>query len=460
MKRSKFDAYTKPSMGIRKALCATAFVGLACAALPAAAEFNLLDTQGLKLTAGFTAAAYGVYSADSNFGAGTTSIIDGKTRRDQTNGEGYIKPNLTGTYDFANKDYGQLYGSVSAPFAASRGDGDPAGFTLNASDVGVDDAYIGWRGSVLDVSVGRQRFTVGNQFLIGWGNFSSTQRDGGNYWQVPYLAFPMTAIIKANLDPVHAQLFLLQGDVDFSYKEVGGLNFEYWLGKDGANGKLGAMVLKTQDAKAGSGFKGRETFDVRGLDIQVPYIPGLSFSAEYALQRGDDNAGTKYDADAWYIWPQYQFTNVAWKPTIGVRYGIWSGDKASSAGTNEGWDQIFGFFPGFGTWYQGEIAGQYLLINSNQRSLMAKVDLSPMDNVTIHGIYFNHQFDDLSTLKAAGVTSRDYLDELNLVVEWTPTPSWYVFGAFAYAMPGKGGAQYLGNNKDWSVVEGEVMYTF
>lgn len=441
-----------PSRALRLAVA----LALGGAVSGAAAEYTILESGGLKANVGFEAGLYGVYSSDVFFGAGRPDL-DGDIEDDVENVEFYIKPNLNFTFDFPT--HGQIYGKTSFVGAVAS-DRDPGGYSTDDGEIGVDDAYLGWRGDHIDVSVGRQRYIVGNQFLIGWGHFENSL-EGGNYFQAPWRAFEMTAIGRASYDPVLVELFYLKGDQSyFGSAALGGMNVEYAIGEEGAGGTLGAMLMKVTDVSAanlGGGRVGRETINFRGLDIAVPMVPGLSFSAEYALQVGDNDAGTDYDAYAWYFWPKYAFENVAWVPTIELRYGEWSGDDPNTA-DNEAFDALFFYASGWGSWFQGEVAGEYLFVNSNQKTFMAALGVSPWDTVSAKFLYYNTRFDDKGS---AGVTSSAYLDEINFIVDWLPNDSWYVGAGIAYAMPGTGGNQLVGgNDDDWLVVQGQVIYYY
>ena len=55
---------------------------------------------------------------------------------------------------------------------------------------------------------------------------------------------------------------------------------------------------------------------------------------------------------------------MAWKPKISYRYAFFQGDDPTTA-VNEAFDPLLPGFYDWGTWWQGEIAGEYFLSNSN-----------------------------------------------------------------------------------------------
>ncbi len=60
----------------------------------------------------------------------------------------------------------------------------------------------------------------------------------------------------------------------------------------------------------------------------------------------------------------YEFASVAWTPKLSYRYASFEGDDASDAHERGLRLAVPGFYD-WGTWWQGEIAGEYFLSNSN-----------------------------------------------------------------------------------------------
>jgi hypothetical protein len=89
---------------------------------------------------------------------------------------------------------GVVYGGASAIGSLTVGNGDVGGFTDGGDkQVDVEDLYAGWRSGTLlkdslgedglDLSLGRQKFHVGDGFLIWDGNFDTGGE--GAYWLSP-----------------------------------------------------------------------------------------------------------------------------------------------------------------------------------------------------------------------------------------------------------------------------------
>ena len=82
------------------------------------------------------------------------------------------------------------------------------------------------------------------------------------------------------------------------------------------------------------------------------------------------------DASAWYAELAMRLERLLpGAPSLRYRYGRFSGDDDPADTTSRGYDPFFyGPTPNrgapYGTWYQGEIVGEYLLFNTNLRAHM------------------------------------------------------------------------------------------
>ncbi|MFO1435871.1 MAG: alginate export family protein [Gammaproteobacteria bacterium] len=431
---------------------------MAAAAMPASAEYTFYENGGFKANAGLSAIAGAI---------GTSGIKPIGDR--QAYYEAFLKPNVNFTWDMPTE--GTIYGKVSGVGVYQGGDGDPSGATNgDVGDLGLEEAYLGWRGDYLDVRAGRTEFAIGDQFLIGDCHFDANGAGGradahydGSYWVAPYKACDSSFIASVN-NGGHwrADAFYIKGDLHQAYTRIGGLNVEYLLGDKGADGKFGFMAAAIPESTDFLTRQGMEILDFRANSINVPMVPGLQLHGEIAAETGsNDSAGVKYDAMAYYGEADYTFSNVTWTPTVAYRYGHWDGDDDLTDSTVGNFDSLFYYAGprGWGTWYQGEIAGEYQLFNSNQNTHMVKLAVHPLDTVTVTGLYFNHSLDEKQYF-GTPTTSRGWLDEINLVAEWTPISSLYIAGIVGYGFTGDAYEEIYGTKKDPAVYELWVQYTY
>ena len=115
-------------------------------------------------------------------------------------------------------------------------------------------------------------------------------------------------------------------------------------------------------------------FHARAYTSPFAAAPGLSFELEYAREdNGDRLSSTPSRAQV-----GYEFGDVAWKPKLSYRYAFFEGDDLATA-KNEGFDSLIPGFYDWGTWWQGEIAGEYFLVELQPDLAPARLHLTPND---------------------------------------------------------------------------------
>lgn len=304
--------------------------------------------------------------------------------------EGFIKYGLSGDADLAGA---HVYGAFNLLTSGVGGDGDAAGFSDGSEHLTkIEDAYLGWRSGDLfpalgqdgvDLSFGRQQVTVGNGFLIAGDslNFgrgvSPGLNRGGGYYIAARKAFDRTAVLR------------LGGDEGWRSDLM-------WLKSDNRAQQDAEMAVATLEHVGDLGTFGATYIDV--LDTAENWdnptdprdgtktaaaryegdmgIPDLYLSAEYAWQDRD-----KGDENAWYAEAGWTFSDVMWSPSVHYRFSRFS----------DRFDPLFyGNTRPFGTWFQGEVAGNYAgPFDSNTKANMVSVEASPIDDITLGLLLFD-----------------------------------------------------------------------
>ncbi|MBE0435150.1 MAG: alginate export family protein [Methylomicrobium sp.] len=432
----------------------------AIAGNPAAAETKLIDLDNFSLSFGGDIAAAGFITNNTNYGAGRIDFFTGENTGDASWVEAWAKPGLD--FEFKHDSIGAIYGGVSGVFALTRGDGDAGGFTRGDEEaIDLENYYLGWRYSIFDISVGGQRFQVGDGFLIIDGNFD--MGSDGTFWSTPRFAFDNTAILKINSDPVRADLFWLRGDENQGHTEIAGINLEY---VDQDYGTLATTYFRTIDIDRGfNEVLARQDMDVislRATEVKTPWSPNLAFWGEYVIQTGKGE-GTKYAADAWYTEAQYTFENILWKPKLTYRYARFSGDKNPDDNKRRDFDPYFYGLNvdrgAWGTWFQAEIAGNYQLFNNNQNNHMLKLDIYPGETYGFGTVYYNFYLNQSNYL-GTPVNNRHFSDEINLYAEWYPTENLYTALSGGVSFPGEAAKEAFGDNKAYSLIQVYAIYSF
>src|SRR5205085_162928 len=136
------------------------------------------------------------------------------------------------------------------------------------------------------------------------------------------------------------------------------------------------------------GRDGLNVFNVRAYTAPFPSARDWSFEFEYASERNGD----ALDSDAWTLLGGYEWSKAAWKPKLSYRYAFFEGDNPDTA-ANEAFDPLFLGFHDWGTWWQGEIAGEYFLSNSNLKSQQIRAHVVPSKSVSGGLLFFRFDLD-------------------------------------------------------------------
>jgi hypothetical protein len=375
--------------------------------------------------------------------------------------EGYVKPALSGHYTLSSES--ELYGKVSAVGERTYGS-VPSAFGQDVSSFGPEDLHFGWRSgkalsigdNALDLSVGRRQYRLGHGFLVYDGAAEGGSR--GGYWTNARKAFEFAAIARfAPTGPHTAELFYLDKD-ELPGNDTGsnlwGVNYEYALGKDKET-TLGATYMKWfADPGKNPGRDGLNVFNLRAYSTPFSIAPYLSVEFEYASERNGD----ALDSNAWTLLGAYELKDSTWKPKLSYRYASFQGDDPSTA-ANESFDPLFLGFHDWGTWWQGEIAGEYFVSNSNLKSHLIRAHFTPNESISGGLLFFKFNLDHPRAL-GPDVTAADVATEIDLYTDWTLNDNFTISLVGAYADPGKAVQQYTGRTKNFTYGMVYVGYAF
>jgi hypothetical protein len=374
--------------------------------------------------------------------------------------EGYVKPALSATYTLASSS--EIYGKVSAVGERTYGS-VPEQFGSDVSSFGPEDLYIGWRSgkslsageNALDFTVGRAQYRLGHGFLL-WDGASEGGSRGG-YWTNARKAFQFAAIGRFKPEHHTVETFYLDKDEleeSDSGSRLWGLNYEFTIGKDNST-TLGATYMKWwAKSELQPGRDGLNVFNLRAYTAPIPSTPDLLFEFEYAAERN----GEALDSNAWTLQGAYQFSEVTWKPTFTYRYAFFRGDDLSTA-ANESFDPLFLGFYDWGYWWQGEIAGEYFLSNSNLKSHLVRAHVTPNDAIGGGLMFYTFSLDHPEAL-GPQVTASDAAFEVDAYTDWKVNANFTLSLLAAYADPGKAVQQLTGRTKAFAYGMVYVAYSF
>jgi hypothetical protein len=372
--------------------------------------------------------------------------------------EGYVKPGLSATYTFASTS--QIYGTISAVGERTYGS-VPADFGLDISSFGPEDLSIGWHSGTslglgehaLDFVVGRTQYRLGHGFLLYDGAAEGGSR--GGYWTNARKAFEFAAIGRVKPGAHTIEAFYLDKDeleeFDTGSRLWGG-NYEFALGE---HTTLGATYMKWfAHRELKPERDGLNVFNFRTYTSPLRNLRDLSLEFEYASERN----GEALDSNAWSAQGTYELSDVAWKPAFTYRYAFFQGDDPATA-ANEAFDPLFPGFYDWGTWWQGEIAGEYFLSNSNLQSHLVRAHVTPNDSVSGGLLFWKFRLDQV-LVDTPDLTDKDVAFEIDAYVDWKVNATFTVSLIGAYADPGRAVQQSSGRTKNFTYGMVYVGYNF
>lgn len=439
-----------------------AAIVLALIATPAFSEEKAEKTP----PPGFPPGVDWTFNFDATFGSfGFANSLYTNPKPDEPSGdltdnwfEGSMKPALGGQYTMANSS--QIYGMLSAvgerTYSAA-----PTLVGGDASSFKEEDLYIGWRSGTslgdlgedaLDFSVGRNRYRLGHGMLLWDGAAEGGSR--GGYWTNARQAFKFAAI--GRFKPGHNTLeaFYLERDElpeARTDSKLWGVNYEYAFGEEAT---LGATYMKwSANPDEAPQRDGLDVYNVRAFLTPFPGLKALSFDGEYAKE---DN-GAALDSTAWNAQVAYQF-DMGWKPKLSYRYAFFEGDNPATS-RNEAFDGLFTGFYDWGSWWQGEIAGEYFLANSNLISHQLRIHTTPNDAVGTGLIFYDFLLDRPESF-GPQVTSDQVGYELDWYLDWAINDHFTASFVAAVADPGKALEQSTGRTDKFYYGMVYVAYSY
>jgi hypothetical protein len=178
--------------------------------------------------------------------------------------------------------------------------------------------------------------------------------------------------------------------------------------------------------------------------VRSDWLADWAIGGEYVMECND----SALEADGGWVGTLYNFSKLPWAPSIAYRYASFEGDDPNTT-DNEAFDPLFYGSTDWGSWYQGEILGEYALSNSNLTSHAVRLRANPSDEVTLTAIYYTFY---LPEEESFGTTDDHYADEVDFLVDWTLTDRLTLSGMAGVAMPGDAATESTGGDDDWSQV--------
>lgn len=373
---------------------------------------ELYSDEKTKLNANLLG-VYGAMDSQHNY-----YTPEGKSRWS----EGFLKYGLSADHQLDNTS--SLSGAFSLISSGVWGDGDAVGLTNGTErKTNVEEAYMDWRSGKLfsslgengvELSAGRQHIRVGDGFLINGDdvNFGKAVADGeydrgGVYYLGARHAFDKTLVMRLGGDKGwRGDAMWIKSDNRYQGNtEMAVGTLEHVTDSQ----TLGLTYIHVNDVDTrytdvvnplASDRKGMNVYSLRG--VQQGLADNLTLSFEYAQEEMKHRS-----ENGWYGEASYAFADTPWTPTLTYRYSRFS----------EGYDVLFfGFSRGYGTWVQGEVAGNFAgPYNNNAVIQHVGLKLTPREDLTLGALFF-----DFDTLHKHDNFDLDG-QELDLYASWCAT---------------------------------------
>ena len=351
---------------------------------------------------------------------------------------------LEPTLSFATRvGRGSLFTALSGVYTTTLGGDDASGSTVGLDDTDaltLEQAHIGWRaeelfaaldGDTISITAGRFDYGIGTGLLVDDGGADGFER--GGWYLGMRKAFARSLVASLDSETWLVEAFRLEnqprsGD---TRGEARGANVEY---RFGARATLGATYSRvdTDDAIAASldVYSARTTWRARGFELV----------GEYA-----DQSSANIDAAGYYAQIGYTFEARAWSPQLRLRRAHFDGDDIATARDERFRELAYGMTD-WGSWYQGEITGEYALGNGNLESELVRLTVTPGESLTVSAMYYRFTLDRPLSF---GALSDDWGDEWNLTADWEVDERVSVTGVLAVLQPGDGAEQIVGGGRNW-----------
>lgn len=308
-------------------------------------------------------------------------------------------------------------------------------FTLEQANVGwkTKNLFPGLGDHEFSITVGNQDYSIGSGIIVNDGTGDGGGRGG---WYIGMRkVFEESVIVRLKTSKSLFETFHLRnhpraGGVKGT---LDGVNVEHTF----ADAVLGGSYLHVNP-----NLPGAASLNVGSGRIDWGGERNLHVRGEYVIERND-----QIHSAGWYGEILYTAKALRWTPVFSYRYAHFDGKKPGTS-TDEQFREIAYGFTDYGTWYQGEIAGNYPLGNANVVSQMVRAKFKPLETLTTNIIYYRFTLDQPSAL-SPNVTDKHFGDEIDLTADWQATQKLSFTGVLGALLPGDAAKQWTGGNKAW-----------
>jgi len=348
--------------------------------------------------------------------------------------------------------YGTMLMRVSGIFAATGGGLNPAGTNygeIQNDNYSLEDAYLNWTSGNLfpalgqdavQIIGGRYTYRIGDGFL-----FYNGAKGGGNRtvpWTAPHHAFAQSGIFRLDSHGILIDGFYLSpNDFPQTHTRLAGINLNYRLSETFSSGFVYANIFHSGEATR----QGLNVMYWRGEGVPIASLVDFYVSWSIALE---SDGSTNANSLGWYATPSYTFSSLRWQPTLYYRYASFSGGGTNG---NRDFDPLFYGMSDWGSWYQGNILGNWVQSNSNLNSHQVRLNIVLSDKLILNLIYYHFSLYSKheTTPTIHPVTSKNLADEVDLDFDVGITDWWTTALMVGANIPETAARQMTGGSQTW-----------
>lgn len=318
----------------------------------------------------------------------------------------------------------------------------------------------------VNVSVGRQNFTLNDGFLIS--QYASQWNVGTRpaVYLAPRTALDMSALMTVRAGRWVSTTFYLDPNeyepVNTDTRVLGTnlrYNFDERIAVDATlYGVPESDFLYFPVDRAPVTREGLRAIAWHGRWADPDVLPGVWLEGEVAHQWHDDFAMSAW---AGYGTAGYLAQSLPWTPSLSYRYAAFSGDDPATE-TFERFDPLYS--GGLSEWLQG-ITINKALSQANRRTHRIRFNVAPSEALNLTLDYYLHTADTLNNRGGnpalSILASRDLGQEVQFTTRWAATPNVYIQGIASVALPGRAIEDATGGRaRPWTTVQGQLFWHF
>jgi hypothetical protein len=352
--------------------------------------------------------------------------------------------------------FGELEGRVSGVFSMTGGGLDAGASNVkdfNTQAYTLEDASLSWRSGDLlpalgrdgvEIAYGNRRYQVFDGLLFWIGGEPGGRR--GALWISPRKAFEEAALVRVRTRGLVVDAFHLKlNDDPDTDTRLGGGRVE--LTREGpvvhslTTGLSYFNVYESED-RARDGLNGVYAYQ---SVAPLPRLPDLTWTASFVFELNSEAAGLS-DAVGYAVSPSYRFSSLPWSPQLWYRFASFSG------GGTRSFDPLFGGLSDWGSWFQGELLGEFVVPNSNLDSHLLRLELSPARALSLNLLYYKLLLSDREQsfgITPMRVASSALADEIDAIFQVAITSWWSATAELTVAIPDEGFREAVGGSETW-----------